>query len=159
MLLVEKFQERQSVAQLTLIIAALVRYRRIYPDSLDGSDKPITGSYITDLDAFLRGSSLGNSGKVAERMAFALSRTLQSLGEESEELARGYRDLATFLEITLDREHPSLHFFDGLSDGYMRLKVKRLLHETAIMKLADLRVPEFRGKDNTRVNTAQLEGP
>lgn len=149
--LVEEFQSHQTVEQLTLTMVALMSYRRFYPDSSDGSDQPITGSYITDLDALLRGRSLGNSGTVAERMVFALSRTLNSLGED-------FEDLLTFVETALNQEHPPLHALDGLADEYVCLKIfDGLLHNSVILKLAAPRLSELRGKDDNRVDVTQLE--
>lgn len=143
------FQGCQSVTQLALIMAAMMNYRRLYPDSSDHSEQPITGSYIADLDALLGGAQLGNSGRVAERMVFALARELWSLGED-------FEDLGTFLETILDREHPPLHVSEGFCDEYIRLRRRGLLHDSAITELAGISLPELRGKDN---NTSDATHP
>lgn len=64
--LTEEFQGSQSVGQLALIMTTLMVCRRLLYNFLDHSDQPIKGSHLTDLDAILRGESLGNSGRVAE---------------------------------------------------------------------------------------------
>lgn len=141
------FQGCQSVAQLTLITAAMMTYRRLYPDFLDDSEAPVTGSYIADLDALLRGDQLGNSGKVAERMVFTLVRELWSEGES-------FEDLRIFLGTILDRDQPPLHASEGFCDEYIRLRMKGVLHDSAITELAGLRLPELRGKDDNRSDAA-----
>jgi hypothetical protein len=122
-------------------MAAMMNYRRLYSDSSDLSEQPITGSYIADLDALLGGAQLGNSGRVAESMVFALSRELWLLGED-------FEDLRTFLETMLDREYPPLHVSEGFCDEYIRLRTKGLLHDSAVTELAGISLPELRGKDN-----------
>lgn len=138
------------MAQLALIMAAMLIYRRLNPDFSDNSKQPITGSYVADLDALLRGDRLGNSGGVSEPMVFALARELRSLGES-------FEDLRTFLETILDREYPPLHVSEGFRDEYIRLRMKGLLHDSAIAELAGLRLPELRGKDDNRSDAAHPE--
>lgn len=87
-------QDSQSVKQLALYMAAWMIYLRICPDLLDDTDKPITGSYLFDLDTLFGGSSLGNSGRVAEQMVFALVRVLRC--------SEQYEQLVVFLETVLD---------------------------------------------------------
>lgn len=127
--LVEGFQYDQTVEQFTLNVAALMSYRRLHPDSSDDSNQPITDSYITDLDALLCAIVLGNSGRVAERMVLALSRTLQSRRED-------FHDLIVFLETTLACNPRPLHVLDGLSDEYVRLRMDGLPHQITMTKLA-----------------------
>jgi len=124
----EEFQGHQTVEQLSLTMSALLSYRRLYPDFLDHSEQPITANYIADLDALLHGTSIGNSGKVAERLLFALARQLQSIGED-------FGDIRQFLETVLDREPPQRHFFDALSDEYVRLRMSGRSHETTMIEL------------------------
>ena len=149
----EEFQDGQSVEQLTLTIAALMNYRRLHPDFWDCSNLPITGSYIADLDALLQGEKLGNSGRVAEQMVYALMRNLLPLWEE-------HQNLILFLDNTLgrDRERPPLHVLDGFCDKYLRLRMyDGLLHGPTIMKLAWVRLPELREKNDNKIDTTQSE--
>jgi hypothetical protein len=131
-----EFQGHQLVAQLALHMAALMNYRRLHPDHLDASNKPITDSYIADLDALLGGTLLGNSGRVAEQMVFALVRTLRSLDG-------AFEDLTTFLETTLNRDQPPLHAFDGFSDEYVRWRIDGLPQEAAMIMLLELRGKDY----------------
>lgn len=116
-------QYTQNVAQLGLDMVAIVNYRRLYPDFNDPSDKPILASYLEDQDAHFQGHSLGNSGRVAEHMVFALLRVLYSFGDQ-------YRDLTTFVETVLDRDPPLLHSLAGLSDQYLRWRLDVRNHKT-----------------------------
>jgi hypothetical protein len=95
--LAKHIQRSQSVEQLALTIAALMRYQRLLPDRLDDSDQPIRGSYLGDLDALLNDQSLGNNGIVWERMTFSLLRVLHSFASQ-------YENLIAFLDTVLDRE-------------------------------------------------------
>jgi hypothetical protein len=122
-------------------MAALINYRRLLPDLLDDSHKPINGSYLADLDALFRGYSLGNSGRVAEQMVFALVRALHSFVDQ-------YEDIITFLETTLDRERPLLQVFDGFSDQYLRRRINGQSHEAARVELSRIKMPELRGDDD-----------
>ncbi len=134
-------QDPQSVEQLTLNMAALTNYRRLLPDLLDHLDEPINGSYLADLDALFHGYSLGNSGRVAEQMVFALVRVLCSFVDQ-------YKDIITFLETTLDRERPLLQVFDGFSDQYLRRRINGQPHEAARVELSRIKMPELRGDDD-----------
>ena len=100
--LAKDIQDSQSVEQLALTIAALMNYRRLFPDVLDHCDQPINGSYLADLDAHFRGCLLGDSGRVAEQMVFALLRVLYTSASQHEVLI-------TFLETALDRERPNAY--------------------------------------------------
>ncbi|KAK5550248.1 hypothetical protein LTR46_011746, partial [Exophiala xenobiotica] len=131
-------------------MVTMLIYRRLNPDFSDASKQPITRSYVADLDALLRGDRLGNSGGVSERTAFALARELRSLGES-------FEDLRTFPETILDREYPPLHVSEGFCDDFRRLRMKGLLHDSAIAELAGLRLPELRGKDDNRSDAAHPE--
>jgi hypothetical protein len=136
--LTDEFQGHQSVEQLALIMGALMNYRRLHRDFSDDFNQPVRGSYLADLTALLRGYALGNSGKVAERMVFALVRNLLLFEER-------FEDLITFLETTIDRKHPPLHVLDGFSDEYMRLRIgDGLLHDAAVTALAGIRMPDLR---------------
>jgi len=136
----------QSVEQLALIMAALMTYRRLLPDFSDDSDQPIEGSYIADLDALLHGHSLGNSGRVAERMVFALVRVLRSLAYQ-------FEGLLAFLEIVLDREPPLLHVLDRFSDQYLGWRIDSRTHDpafkSAIAELSHFKMLEPRGDDDS----------
>ena len=134
-------QDLQSVEQLTLTMTALMTYRRLHPDVLDHSHKPINGSYLADLDALFRGYPLGNSGRVAQQMGFALIRVLQSFVDQ-------YGDITTFLETKLDRERPLLHVFDGFSDQYLLRRISGQSHEAARVDLSHIKMPELRGDDD-----------
>lgn len=151
--LTDEFQRHQSVEQLSLTMAALMNYRRLHPDDWDRSNQPIRGSYIADLDALLRGATLGNSGRVAEQMVFALLRNLIPVCEL-------HRNLTLFLEATLSRQRPRLHVMDSFCDEYLRLRLEDgLLHERAIMKLAKIRLPELSGKNENMIHATQPENP
>ena len=139
--LAKDIQDSQSMEQLALTLAALMNYRRLFPDVLDHCDQPISGSYLADLDAHLRGCLLGNSGRVAEQMIFALLRVLYASESQHE-------NLITFLEITLDRERPHLHLFDGFTDHYLRLRIKYQCHKTAKEELSGVKMPELGGDDD-----------
>lgn len=116
-------------------MSALLSYRRLHPDFMDYSEQPITANYTADLDA--HGSSIGNSGRVAERMLFALARQLQSMGE-------GFGGLRQFLERTLDRKPLQRHIFDALSDEYVRLRMCGRSHKAAMVELTLGTSPELR---------------
>ena len=137
--LVRDVQDSQSVEQLALNMAALMIYLRIRPDPLDGTEGPITGSYLLDLDALFRVDSLANSGRAAEQMVFALVRVLRCRDQ--------YEQLAVFLETVLNRESPLLHFLDGLADQYMRRRILCRSHKTAfdtvMEEVSHLNVPRF----------------
>ena len=134
-------QDPQNVEQLALTMAALMNYRRFFPDVLDHFDQPISGSFLADLDAHFRGCLLGNSGKVAEKMVFALLRVLYPLTSK-------YEGLITFLETTLDRERPPLHLFDGFTDHYFRLRISYQSHKIARLELSGVKMPELGGDDD-----------
>ena len=135
--LIRDVQDSQNVEQLTLTITAWAIYRRILPDRLDNTQQPIRGSFVADLDALLHGAALGNSGKVAERMAFALLCELYTSVDQFESLIR-------FLETVLDRENPPWHIFDGFSIEYLRLRIKGQPHEGAIAAISQIKMPELR---------------
>lgn len=139
--LAQEFQHPQSVEQLALIMAALKSYRQLLPDFLDDFDEPIKGSYLADLNAFLHGELLGNSGRVAEQIVFSLVRELSSSRDQ-------FNDLIAFLETALDCERPPLHVFDGFSDRYLRLRIEGHHHKTAIEVLSRVKVPELGGVDS-----------
>ena len=144
-------QDPQDVEQLALTMAALMNYRRLFPDVLDCFDQPISGSFLADLDAHFRGCLLGNSGRVVEQMVFALLRVLYPLASK-------YEGLITFLETTLDRERPPLHLFDGFTDHYFRLRISYRSHKTARLELSGVKVPELGGDDDLDwVNITQPE--
>ena len=126
---------------MALNMAALMNYRRLLPDVLDYSNQPVRGSYLADLDALFYGQPLGNSGRVAEQMVFALLRVLYSFAEE-------FENLITFLETALDRERPPLHLFDGFSDQYLRLIINGQPHAAARLDLSRIKMPELRGDDD-----------
>jgi hypothetical protein len=134
-------QDSQSVEQLALTMAALMNYRRLLPDLSDHFDQPINGSYLADLDTLFHGHSLGNSGRVAEQMVFALVRVLHSFVDQ-------FKDLITFLETALGRERPLLHLFDGFSDQYLRRRIGSQDHKTARVELSRIKMPELRGDDD-----------
>lgn len=143
------FQSHQTTTQLTLIMATLVNYLRLYPDSKDKLDRIITGNYVTKLNDYLCGISIGNIGRVMERMAISLSRVLKSSGDK-------FENLLIFLESVLDLEHPPLEIFDGFSEvAYMGFRVNGLSHETAIANLVPIKSPKLRSKDDLRVGTTQ----
>ena len=121
-------------------MAALMNYRRLVPDILDYFDQPISDSYLADLDAQFRGCLLGNSGRVAEQMVFALLRGLYLLASK-------YEGLITFLETTLDRERPPLHLFDEFTGHYFRLRISYQCHKTARLELSGVKMPEL-GEDD-----------
>ena len=52
-------------------MAAVMKYRRVFPDILGYFDQLISLSYLADLNAQFRGCLLENSGRVAERTMFA----------------------------------------------------------------------------------------
>ena len=139
--LTRDIQDSQSVEQLALIMAALMNYRRLFPDVLDHCDQLINDSYLADLDAHFRGCLLGNSGRVAERMVFALLWVLYIFASQHEVLI-------TFLETALDRERPLLHLFDGFSDHYLRLRIKYQCHNTAKAELSGVKMPKLGGDDD-----------
>ena len=144
-------QDPKDVEQLALTMAALMNYRRLFPDVLDCFDQPISGSFLADLDAHFRGCLLGNSGRVVEQMVFALLRVLYPLASK-------YEGLITFLETTLDRERPPLHLFDGFTDHYFRLRISYRSHKTARLELSGVKVPELGGDDDLDwVNITQPE--
>lgn len=134
--LVRDVQTPQSVEQLTLSIIALMNYRRLLPDVSDHIDHPIKGSYLDDLDALFNGHAVGNSGRVAERMVFALVRVLESFAER-------HLDLITFIETALDRSRPLLHALDGRSDQYLSRRIHGQTHGTAMMDLSRMKLPEL----------------
>lgn len=139
--LAEDFQGPQSVEQLALTMAALMNYRRLIPDLSDHSDQPIKSIYLADLDALVHGDPPGNSGRVVERMVFALVRVLYSFVDQ-------FKDLITFLETALDRAPPLLHVFDGFSDQYLRRRINGQPHKAAIAELSSIKMPEPRGDDD-----------
>jgi hypothetical protein len=139
--LARDFRIPQSVEQLALTMAALMSYRRLYPDSSDHSDQPIKASYLADLDALLNGRSLGNSGVVGERMIFSLVRVLCYFVDQ-------FADLVTFLVTVLDRDPPLLHVFDGFSDQYLLRRINGQPHETAIGELSHSEMPELGTDDD-----------
>ncbi len=122
--LVRDAQDPQSVEQLSLITIALMGYSRLLPDHQDHLEQPIKSSYLADLDAYFHGDSLGNSGRVAEQMVFALIRVFSTFGDQ-------YEDLITFLVTALDRDPPLLHPLAGLSDQYLRCRLDRQTHGAA----------------------------
>ncbi|KAL9025485.1 MAG: hypothetical protein Q9180_007660 [Flavoplaca navasiana] len=137
--LAEDFRGPQSVKQLALIMAALMNYRRLLPDLADQSDQPIKGSYLADLNALLRGDSLGNSRRVLEEMVFVLVRVLSSFVDQ-------FNDLITFFETVLDQEPPLSHAFDGFSHQYLRRRIDGSpngSHKTAIAELSCIKIPEL----------------
>jgi hypothetical protein len=140
--LAKDVQGSQSTEQLALTIAALMSYRRLLPDRLDDSDKPIKGSYLADLDGLLDGHLLGNSGTVGERMVFSLIRVLRSFVGQ-------FENLIMFLDTVLDREPPLLHAFDGFSDQYLSRRISGQPHETAMVELSHFGMPEPRGDDDS----------
>ncbi len=135
-------QDSQSVEQLALTMAVLMSYRRLFPDRLDHSDQPITGSYLADLDALFDGYSLGNSGNVWEQMVFALIRMLRSFVDL-------YDDLIMFLETVLDLEPLLLHVFHGFSDQYLCRRIKGQPHEAAIVRLSAIGAPKLGWYDDS----------
>lgn len=84
--------------------------------------------YLDNLDTLLHILSLGNSGRVAERMIFSLLRIFISFSDE-------YEGLIDFPAIVLDRGPPLLHGFDGLSDQYLSRRIKAQRHDTAVAEL------------------------
>ena len=150
--LARDIQDSQSVEKLALTIAALMNFRRLFPDVLDHCNQPINGSYLADLDAHFRRCSLGNSGRVAEQMVFALLRVLHASWSQHE-------DLSTFLETALNREPPPLHLFDGFTDHYLRSRIKYQCHKTAKVELLSVKMPELGGDDDPDwVNVIHPEG-
>ena len=139
--LAKDFQDSQSVHQFTLTTLALVIHGRLVPDFLDHLDQPITGSYLTDLDALFHDHTLGNSGRVAEKMAFTLERVLLGFGD-------CFEYLITFLQTTLDRTPAQLHIYEALSDLYIRWRVEGRNHDAALATVAaetsNSKMPEFR---------------
>ncbi|KAL8902279.1 MAG: hypothetical protein Q9207_004797 [Kuettlingeria erythrocarpa] len=142
--LAEDFQGPQSVEQLALIMAALMNYRRLLPDLSDHSDQPIKGSYLADLDALLRGDSLGNSGRILEQMVVALVQVVSSFVDQ-------FKDLVTFLETALGQKPPLSLVFDGFSHQYLRRRIDgnpNRPHKTAIAGLLCIKMPELRADED-----------
>jgi hypothetical protein len=139
--LARDIQVSQSIEQLTLTMAALMSYQRLFSHNSGDSDQPIKGSFLGDLDALLNGHLLGNSGIVGERMTISLIRVLRSDVDQSE-------NLTIFLDTTLDQEPPSLHAFDGLSDQYWRQRIDGQSHEEAMVEISRFNMPELRGDDD-----------
>jgi hypothetical protein len=123
--IVRTAQDSQSLEQFSLVMAAMLGYSRLVPDSNDDSDRPFKGSYLTDLDAHFGGRALGNRGRVAEHMVMALIRVLSTVGDK-------YGKIVTFLVAVLDREPSLLHGLDGLSDQYLGLRVLDHDHKEAL---------------------------
>ena len=120
--MVDSLQEATNMEQLALTIAYLITYRRLHRDIHDSDvNQPIRGSYLNDLDTFLHGHGPGNSGKVAEQMAFASIRVHRHVTEK----------LTVFLGTILDREPPLLHCLDGFTDHYLSLRIKGQSHKAA----------------------------
>lgn len=122
--LARSVQGPQSVKQLALVMAAMLAYSRLVPDSLDDLDPPIGSSYLVDLDTHFRGDAIGNRGRVTEHMIFAMIRVLSTFGSR-------YEESVAFLAAVLDHEPPLLHPLAGLSDQYLSLRIRRHNHETA----------------------------
>ena len=139
--LIEGFKGAQSVEQLTLTMAALVKYRQLLPNLTDHSDQPIKGSHLADLDALLHGDSLGNHGRVVEHAGFALIRVLHSFVDQ-------FKDLIIFLETALDRKPPLSYIFDGSLDIYLCRRIKGQPHETVIAEISCIEMPKLRGDDD-----------
>lgn len=139
--LIRDFQVSQCAEQLALTMAALMCHRRLLPYLSDDYTQPINGSYVADLDALLNGHSLENSKMVWERMVFSLLRVLSSFTNQ-------YEDLIQFLASVLDRETPLLDPFDGFSDQYLTRRINGQPHETVILKLSHLKMPELRKDDD-----------
>jgi hypothetical protein len=140
--LAKDVQDSQSIEQLALTMAALMSYRRLFPDRSDDSDQPIKGSYLADLDALLDGHLLGNSRTVWERMIFSLIRVLRSYMDQ-------FENLIMFLYTILDREPPLLHAFDGFSDQYLGRRIDGQPHEKAMVEVSRFNMPELRGVDDS----------
>ncbi|KAL8696372.1 MAG: hypothetical protein Q9201_007693 [Fulgogasparrea decipioides] len=136
-------QGSQNVQQLALDMAGLIKYRRLRPDPSDDMDQPITSSYLVDLDTLFRGHSLGNSGRVVEQMVFAFIRVLRRMGH--------HKELVEFLDTVLDREPPSLHPSDKLTDEYLERRIHGWTHkiafETVMKQVSCLELPGL-GRDN-----------
>jgi hypothetical protein len=139
--LIRDVQDSQTVEQLALIMVALMNDLRLLPDRLDHINQPINGSYLADLDALFHGEPLGNRGRVAEQMVFALVRVLHSFAGQ-------FKDLIAFVETALDRERPLLHPFDGFSDLYVSQKTCGRTHKTAMVEPSQIKMPELRVDDD-----------
>lgn len=131
-------QYPQNIEELALKMTAMMNYRRLLPDELDNSEDPIHGSDLFDLDYHFKGHLLGNSGRLAERMVFALLRVLSC----SRSL---YEDLIVFVETALDREPLPLHVFAGFSDEYLHQRIQNQSHEIVMEKLALIKMPKLEG--------------
>ena len=115
----------RPVEQLALLLAALMSFQRLVVDYPDTRMEPTYWSYVADMFALLIGEPFPDGGKVLGMMVFALIRHLRQTLEK-------FADLVTFLETTLNREHPPLHVFDGLSDPYVSMLAAGHSHLAAI---------------------------
>ena len=148
--LIKNIQGPQAINQLGLIIAALVGYRRLVPDSSDHLDQPANSSYLADLDAYLHGDEVGNTGTIAKHLAFALVRVLRTYGNT-------YEDLTVFLDCVCDTEPPLLQGLDGLSDEYLSMRIANFKfasqdHESAynniVARSTKLKFPKLNKESN-----------
>lgn len=125
--LIKDVQREQPFEQLALTMAALMSFRRLRPDHDDDRTGPVSQSFVGDMHACVSGLPLRHSGRVMEAMMFPLIRLVRE---------KQFVDLAIFLATTLDRDEPPLHLLDGLSDEYIRWRMTRLSH-TSAMKIVD----------------------
>ena len=134
--LVEDSQSSQELKQLVLILAALLCYERLLTYTWSGTDQPINGCNLTDLDVLLSGKSLSNRQSVFERVGFSFLRVLTTFGDK-------YEDMIQLLAVALDRDPPFLESFDGLTDQYVAEKIKNSRpHLSACKEMKVLRLLE-----------------
>lgn len=90
-------------------MATLMSYRQFLLDFLDNFDEPIKDSYLVNLNIFLYGKLLRNSGIVIEQIVFLLVRELSSFRDQ-------FNDLIAFLKTVLNYKYFPLHVFDRFSN-------------------------------------------
>jgi hypothetical protein len=115
--IIKIIQERQTIEQLVLALAALLRYQRLLP--VTHNDQSVKGSYQADFDAILSGERLGNEPTVLEHMGFSVLRVYYTVKDNEK--------MRLFLATVLHNLHikpPVLDPSHELSDQYWIYRVR-----------------------------------
>lgn len=131
--LVLDFRQRQSGAQLALVLTAIVICWRLNPDLRDRDENPISDSFFTDTKELLQGLPVANSDRIFQKLIFAMIERLRC-----DPLANHH--LITFLTSSLNLDYDAAEPVDSLIQGYVEMRMgswclQELPHSLALVVL------------------------
>ncbi|KAG9229879.1 hypothetical protein BJ875DRAFT_521732 [Amylocarpus encephaloides] len=126
--LVEEMQDPQPTERLAFMLAALLCFQRLLPESSHDPTQPTQGGYLANFDDLARGEPLGNERMVLEHMMVSFLRVLDTFRGNHQET---YQFLVTVFDPDTLLLAP-----DRFSDQYWMCRIKdRLAHADALETL------------------------